>query len=540
MKLKISDKIAAGGILAVLGLLGFIVVKGLQSDINLHHRTIDAFHDINQLDTGLNELVLRSRVSLVENYDSIVKMTEKASSVCENLKLLLDEPKPALQQAIRDYCGALNEKLESVEKFKSKNSILKNSLKYLPVLAEQFRKTNLDRDVHNILVDVLLYDLNPNSDMSEGILKEMKAIKLKESTASTKKLTQNLDKHVGVILTTLRDLTLIDQEFILDRVGGRIEKLENAYFESYNYQQKIASRYRYGLLSICGFLVIVLIWIFNRMYQMGQKLSNWNKNLEKKVHKRTLELSLAMEELAKNQQMLSQAAKMSALGEMAGGIAHEINTPLGAITIYAGTLMEQIRNEQLNIEECEKNLEAIIKIVQRISRIIYGLRRFSRAHAEEEKIVTSIQTIIQDTLVFCSEKFKNNSVNLQVSAMDQEYLLDCMPEQISQVVLNLLNNSFDAIGPLEIEDKWIRIDLLEEGGFLKIVITDCGLGIPKDVRDKIMQPFFTTKGVGKGTGLGLSISKGIIESHHGQFYYEDKSKNTQFVVMLPLLQRKVA
>lgn len=107
--------------------------------------------------------------------------------------------------------------------------------------------------------------------------------------------------------------------------------------------------------------------------------------------------------------------------------------------------------------------------------------------------------------------------------------------QIEQVLLNLLNNSFDAIQSTP--DRWIHITARLENHRVLILVTDSGTGIPNDVQQKMLQPFFTTKEVGKGTGLGLSISKGIIEDHQGQLYYDPKNKNTCFVIDLPEIKK---
>jgi signal transduction histidine kinase len=104
------------------------------------------------------------------------------------------------------------------------------------------------------------------------------------------------------------------------------------------------------------------------------------------------------------------------------------------------------------------------------------------------------------------------------------------------VILNLLNNSVDAIS--ELKEKWIEIVVAETASCIEVKITDSGRGIPKEIQNKIFNPFFTTKVVGKGTGLGLSISKGIIEAHGGHFQINNECPNTQFVIQLPKCQNQ--
>ena len=108
---------------------------------------------------------------------------------------------------------------------------------------------------------------------------------------------------------------------------------------------------------------------------------------------------------------------------------------------------------------------------------------------------------------------------------------------MSQVILNLLNNAFDAIENKD--EKWVEVQTLQNKNWVEIRVSDCGHGIPKEIQDKILQPFFTTKEVGKGTGLGLSISKGIIESHGGDLTIDNEAKNTTFVARIPLEEASV-
>ena len=115
-----------------------------------------------------------------------------------------------------------------------------------------------------------------------------------------------------------------------------------------------------------------------------------------------------------------------------------------------------------------------------------------------------------------------------------DILLECRPTQMAQVLLNLLTNAFDAVEKLE--EKWVRIEARDGGETVEFAVVDSGAGLPEGIRDKVLQPFFTTKAVGKGTGLGLSIATGIIESHHGTLDVDTEAPNTRFVIRLPKRQ----
>lgn len=223
--------------------------------------------------------------------------------------------------------------------------------------------------------------------------------------------------------------------------------------------------------------------------------------------------------------------KMASLGEMAGGIAHEINNPLAIIqgkVAQIRRMFESAKEEKLKVLE---NLDKIDSTVGRIAKIVHGLRVFSRSGEHDPFEESSILKIAQEAMYLCMERFKASGINLEIQVKGDS-VVECRHVQVSQVIVNLLNNSFDAVQSLE--QKWVRITLEEDSVLAIVRVTDSGPGIQDpQIVAKLMQPFFTTKEVGKGTGLGLSISKGLIESQGGRFYLNQTCPNTEFVIELP-------
>lgn len=239
---------------------------------------------------------------------------------------------------------------------------------------------------------------------------------------------------------------------------------------------------------------------------------------------------------------LEHSSKMAALGEMSSGLAHEINNPLAIISGRIQMLKKQSTSTNIDMELFTKSVDLIEKTTFRIAKIVKGLRTFAR-DAENDDFSQGLMTdLIDDTLSFCEARFKNHGVVFKCDAEAfKGYIIECRITQVSQVLLNALNNSYDAISNLE--EKWIELSILKENQKYIFKITDSGRGIPVELRNKLMQPFFTTKDVGKGTGLGLSLSKSIVESHHGRIYFNfDHPTNTQLVIEIPEFQsvKKVA
>lgn len=225
------------------------------------------------------------------------------------------------------------------------------------------------------------------------------------------------------------------------------------------------------------------------------------------------------------------SAKMASLGQMAAGIAHEINNPLAIIQARAEQLREAVAGNDLSPQRISKTAEKIVATSIRIGKIVKSLRAFAREGENDPFETIALSSILSDTLEFCRERFRHHNVMLECALPPEDWTLECRPVQISQVFLNLLNNSFDAIVPLE--EKWVRIECRSEPDFIHISVTDSGSGIPQEHREKLFEPFFTTKEVGAGTGLGLSVSRGIAATHRGSLSLDHNSSHTSFILKLP-------
>jgi PAS domain S-box-containing protein len=230
---------------------------------------------------------------------------------------------------------------------------------------------------------------------------------------------------------------------------------------------------------------------------------------------------------------IAQSSKLTALGEMAGGIAHEINNPLSIIKGYVDLLKRHSARNTLSQELMLQYIDKMDHTVGRISRIVTGMRRFSRESSFDQKTDYAINKIIDETLDICLERINNNGITVNVDHLEGA-VINCRPVEISQVLLNLINNSFQAIA--NDPHPWIKIKCEEIEKYYRISIIDSGHGIKPEYRRKLFQPFFTTKEIGVGTGLGLGISKGIVEEHQGRLYYLDEAPNTTFVMELPKIQ----
>jgi PAS domain S-box-containing protein len=244
--------------------------------------------------------------------------------------------------------------------------------------------------------------------------------------------------------------------------------------------------------------------------------------------------------LQASREQIVASARLSALGTMAGGIAHEINNPLSIIDAMAGDLEEMLEENGSAPPPVVARKSAIIReTVQRIAKIVKSLRQISREGATDTPHPTRLAKILEETLNICQARFKANDVKLLLPQAIPELSVLCREVQIEQALLNLLQNAYDAVAEQEGE-RWVRLEVGRCDDLVTISIIDNGPGIPPEHRSRIGEPFFTTKQAGKGTGLGLSLSKTIAEEHGGKLEYGEDHGHTRFSLMLPMAREAEA
>ncbi|MDY6790821.1 MAG: ATP-binding protein [Thermodesulfobacteriota bacterium] len=248
------------------------------------------------------------------------------------------------------------------------------------------------------------------------------------------------------------------------------------------------------------------------------------------------------ESIEKEAQLI-QAGKMTTLGTMAAGMAHEINQPLNVIQVCADFFLKMInKGMPINNEDLASMANDISKNVQRASGIIKHMRDFAR-QSEVIKTKININDPIQDVFKVLGHQLKVHQIKLNLD-LDPE--LPCIMadhNRLEQVFINLVTNAVDAmdkkgeeLGDMDWE-RLLKIKSFAENGQAVITVTDTGTGIPQEIIDKIFEPFFTTKEVGKGTGLGISISYGIIKDYNGTIEIKSEvNKGTTFEIRFPVAE----
>ncbi len=247
-----------------------------------------------------------------------------------------------------------------------------------------------------------------------------------------------------------------------------------------------------------------------------------------KLHNSVNELAVSNEKLVSVQQALRQSEKMASMGQLSAGIAHELNNPLGVVIMYANILLDEIPKDS----DLHSDLKLIVEQTDRCKKIVGGLLNFARKNQVNRSETDPQQIVNQsfDALIIPGNvKIQINTDDLKTTKayMDQE--------QMTQIFSNLFKNAFDAMP----EGGELNIDIYDDEGYIVFRINDTGKGIKKEDRDKIFEPFYTTKEIGKGTGLGLATAYGIVKMHNGKITVDsndDPSKGqtgTTFTIRIP-------
>lgn len=249
------------------------------------------------------------------------------------------------------------------------------------------------------------------------------------------------------------------------------------------------------------------------------------EDLEHKVKERTDQLELERSKTV-------YASKLAMLGQMASGVAHEVNNPLMIIDGHTHRVKTLIDRPELDLEQIRKSVSVIETTSNRIKKIVKSLLLVSGYSDKKADDLLNVSDEIFEALSLCSEKLKSEGIELKYTEPKEEIEVYFTSQQFKLVLISLINNSFDAIRNSRGE-KWIQVDLKATSSRAEISVTDSGQLMSKEIQEKLFLPFFTTKDVGSGMGLSLSVAKGILNEYSGTIYFDPRGIHNRFVIELP-------
>ena len=562
--------------LALIAALVFLYDKTQAVDLRERNDIAALLGTLREIDSRWDIDVLRERTDLDPNQPAAPDRTATARKALTDLVAAVPQAdSAALREGMGELAKAIIEKAALVQQYKAESARTKIALHTVlsgaAALGGQVgmppsgdaRQRELEQAVNRLVAAVEQYywlgkAAPPMSlQMAAGEVQQLAAAAGEAAHAPAVAMdgaVQELLRHKPVeeeLFTKVSSLS----------AGPRLDKMTFSFNRELEDTLQTKELFRVYLLAYAAALLIGVGYL-------GIRLKAANESLELRVIERTRELSEALRHLKESEAQLIQSEKMSSLGQMVAGVAHEINTPLAYVKNSLGTVSERLPLITAAIEHCEQLLALLaagkadpaalnrqfaqtsallqqLKQQQVLAELgglvkdgIYGtgemaeivgnLKDFSRL--DRSKVASfNLNDGLNSSLGLARHMLKSVKLTRQFGEIPT---ITCAPSQINQVFLNLITNAAQALPAANGE---ITLTTRAENGGVAVEIADNGKGIPPEVLPKIFDPFFTTKEIGKGTGLGLSISYKIVEQHGGRIAVASTvGKGTKFTVWLPL------
>jgi two-component system, NtrC family, sensor kinase len=571
----IKNVLFGAGCLTMIALLVFLYIKTETVDLRGEHEILGLLRELKEIDGRWDVDVLRA--SLEPDNASLPPMDRRPIALKALRALELEaraNPATLLSKSLPELNKAITEKARLVEKFREENTASKAALNDLVGNALDLGAQAVKRGVRLPGIDALIKRLVSGASLYFWLASETQSRNVELALGELDVAIATMPEPLLAAAQRTREagMDLLKHKPVEQELIGRLAVLTSGPLLdgltlSFNRELETTMEgkelFRVYLIAYAGALLILLGWL-------GVKLRAANVSLEHRVRERTRELSEALRHLKESEAQLIQSEKMSSLGQMVAGVAHEINTPLAYVKNSLGTVADKLPELGSTLDETERLLNllqaadpgsaddlarqfAVVSqqidllknqgVVKELSTLVndgvYGtgqmadivgnLKEFGRL--DRSKMTHfNLNDGLASTLLLAKHVLKSVTVERRLGAIPD---IVCSPSQINQVFLNLLTNAAQA---MDNAVGMITLTTRDEKDGVIVEVLDNGRGISPDVLPKIFDPFFSTKEIGTGTGLGLSISYKIVQQHGGRIEVQSQvGKGSIFSVYLPLI-----
>jgi signal transduction histidine kinase len=546
-------------------------------DHEQHARFTQLVADRHVLDQDIARHALESRFAFQSNYDQLAQQDRHMRKLEAQLTasvpdFIRGEQRGDLERASVSYDRLSVTRGQLLEHFKSENALLRNSIGYFPTAVTAALGRTHDPELVDAInelrgstLTLALIDSASAKATQRAAADRIASLTRGKSPTEEQRLINSMLVHANAIAVQKAQTDgLLEQMLDLpidDRRRAFSQRYDRA-FQAAERQSRLFGRFVSGLSLL---LLGIVAYAGVRLQRAATNLGRANERLELAVKERTAELEGEMALRTHAELELRQAQKLEAVGQLASGIAHEINTPIqyvGDSIYFLRQAFEDMMRlvdgyrafgppgvqslpacEDIDLDflrtEVPEAFERTADGTRQVASIVQAMKTF--AHTSVEKVPVDLNAAVENTLIVARNEYKYVAdVKLELGSLPD---VTCNAGGIRQVLINLIINAAHAIadknaGSVARGTIGVRTELCEER--ILIAITDNGGGIPEDIRLRIFDPFFTTKEPGRGSGQGLAISQRIVSQHGGKLWFETKvGVGSTFFVQLPLVSSDV-
>jgi signal transduction histidine kinase len=422
-------------------------------------------------------------------------------------------------------------KQDVLDEFKSKHALLINSISFL---VETHRDKELMGELHdssitserfNELISIIALNGNWSELYGSDIQAILKTFEQELKRNRDRKYLPYIYIHTKKLVEVARDIDIALGRIQERRVFHELVILKSILMDKFSQDRKLQDNIFYSLVGSSAIFFLFLMFFLERERQLERELKALNQDLNRRIDE-------AVKDNRKKDKLMFQQSKLASMGEMIGNIAHQWRQPLNSISIIIQDYESAYEFDELDGEYLQKSRNDAMKLIDYMSKTIDDFREFFRESTSKE--VFGIRDVVGDSVKIVETSLRANSIALDIE-LHTDGSINGVKSRFMQVVINILKNAQDVLIEKDVESPKIEIKSFIENRRYTLSIKDNAGGIPDEIKDKIFEPYFTTKHQSVGTGIGLYMSKLIIETTFGGFLkVSNVDDGAEFKIEIPI------